>query len=245
MKRRASARWNLWCRRIRSSWPIRQPPVRSRRWAQRRKRLPGRFGSKPLRAAPGLWGRFLPCRWPITWDFRRTSGRLIADSLRSPRQVSWAPSVHNSGGHRTGRRRLPVSWWSSREATPARMTLRSLRLSKRWGFMATVNYVIEESTLSHAVVTWENLLNGDVGQWFKSAGYFLQNSEASGTLGAGGTYIGENAQSVSNPVAIGGAQTAALPSVVSWQNSAMIRPRVSAGDGTTSITFSAYLTRLR
>lgn len=93
--------------------------------------------------------------------------------------------------------------------------------------------------------TWSGLLNGDTGDWIKFPAYGAKTFQAYGTFGAGGNIILEGSNDPTNP-------TNAAP-LSDWQGNALntvtaasfktvrempiwVRPRVSAGDGTTSLT---------
>lgn len=90
------------------------------------------------------------------------------------------------------------------------------------------------------VVTWTGLLNGDSGAPLEMVGSADRSVQITGTFGTGGTVLiegsnnGINYSTLHDPggnaISLTSAQIIAVLEV-----SAFIRPRVSAGDGTTSL----------
>jgi hypothetical protein len=115
--------------------------------------------------------------------------------------------------------------------------------------MATVSYVdYPESVAGGAVrrVVWSNLHNGDDGQWYVLTGakYPIKSVQVYGTFGTGGTLVieGSNqADTFDKYVTLVDSFNNALSFTAAGlkqinQNSFAIRPRVTEGDTTTSLT---------
>jgi hypothetical protein len=97
-------------------------------------------------------------------------------------------------------------------------------------------------------VQWTPLLNGDSGAPYSMAGFADRSVQVTGTFGAGGTVLvegsndGTNYVTLSDPQGVALSKTAAALQEIS-QISRFIRPRVSAGDGTTSISVTLLARR--
>jgi len=115
--------------------------------------------------------------------------------------------------------------------------------------MAVVNYSIENPEKGKLVVTWANLANGDSGSPFVMPSSLNDvSAQIFGTFGVGGTVLMEGTNESSpanwatlndpqgNPLSVTSAKIEELLELVNY-----IRPRVSAGDGTTSITIKMLL----
>jgi hypothetical protein len=90
-------------------------------------------------------------------------------------------------------------------------------------------------------VSWTPLLNGDSGVPFPMPGWADRSVQVAGTFGAGGTCLIEGTNDGTNYVTLADPQGVALSITAAGlkeisQIVKLIRPRVSAGDGTTSIT---------
>lgn len=97
---------------------------------------------------------------------------------------------------------------------------------------------------------WTPLANGDDGNAFEGFQYSDISVQVLGTFGAGGTLLIEGTNEVTptnwhtlndpqgNALSITSAKIEQLLEVVRW-----IRPRVSAGDGTTSLTVNLFARR--
>lgn len=94
---------------------------------------------------------------------------------------------------------------------------------------------------------WTGLANGDDGAPLEGPGYADRSFQISGTFGTGGTVVieGSNDEGVTwatlhdpfgNPLSFTSADLAAVT-----EATGLIRPRVTAGDGTTNIKISALL----
>jgi hypothetical protein len=91
------------------------------------------------------------------------------------------------------------------------------------------------------LVTWTGLLNGDDGAPFERPGFADRSVEVLGTFGAGGTCLIEGSIGGTAYYTLTDVANAALSRTASGlrqvtENTRLIRPRVSAGDGTTSLT---------
>jgi hypothetical protein len=104
------------------------------------------------------------------------------------------------------------------------------------------NDVSKDGALRH--ITWTGLLNGDSGDWVSVAEWSGKTFHVFGTFGAGGTILIEGSNDINAPSNAAG--------VSNWQGTALsataaslltardmplwVRPRVSAGDGTTTLS---------
>lgn len=97
-------------------------------------------------------------------------------------------------------------------------------------------------------VSWTPLLNGDSGAPYAMPGFADRAVQIAGTFGAGGTVViegtidGTNYVTLNDPQGVAISKTAAGLSEIS-QIVKLIRPRVTAGDGTTSITVTLIARR--
>jgi hypothetical protein len=121
--------------------------------------------------------------------------------------------------------------------------------------MAVINGAFAQDKTGNDViqVTWATMLNGDTGAPLRYHDFFDRTVQLIGTLGVGGTMVWEGtndpagaANFVTLPdqqgvamsfAALGIKQTSATPT---W-----VRPRISAGDGTTSLTVILNARRFR
>lgn len=114
--------------------------------------------------------------------------------------------------------------------------------------MATRTPSFDRPAGSMTYVTWAGLLNGDNGSPVEFDGQDLVSIQIFGTIGTGGSVQVEasNEATPANWGAVGSAATAAgvvLPTdFVAARN---FRPRVTAGDGTTSLTMIAAFRNAR
>jgi hypothetical protein len=97
-------------------------------------------------------------------------------------------------------------------------------------------------------VQWTPLLNGDSGAPFQMPGFADRSVQIRGTFGVGGTVLVEGSNDGVNYATLNDAQGAALSKTSAAlsqisQTTKLIRPRVSAGDGTTSITVTLLARR--
>jgi hypothetical protein len=101
---------------------------------------------------------------------------------------------------------------------------------------------------SHVLVEWTGLVNGDTGEWIRVPQFADKTFHAYGTFGVGGNVqiegsnedapnvAGTNAGPLNDP---GGSPiniTAANEIEAVLENPLWVRPKVTAGDGTTSLT---------
>lgn len=100
---------------------------------------------------------------------------------------------------------------------------------------------------TRVIIRWTGLLNGDTGAWVKLPWHGDKSAIAYGTFGVGGTVRVQGSNEIvaapANPVnlqdppstaAIG--LTAANPVEAVLENTHQVRPNVTAGDGTTTLT---------
>ena len=98
------------------------------------------------------------------------------------------------------------------------------------------------------VFTWAAMANGDTGSPVSVAEFADRSLQVTGTFGAGGSVSGEGSNDSTNYVALADPQgnaltftTAKIEQVlecVQW-----LRPNVTAGDGTTSLTVTMFARR--
>jgi hypothetical protein len=97
-------------------------------------------------------------------------------------------------------------------------------------------------------VSWTPLLNGDSGAPYGMSGFADRSAQIVGTFGTGGTVLIEGSNDGTNYVTLNDPQGVALSLTAAGlkeiaQIVKFIRPRVSAGDGTTSITVTLLARR--
>ena len=97
-------------------------------------------------------------------------------------------------------------------------------------------------------ILWSPLANGDSGAPFSMPGWADRSVQIRGTFGVGGTVLIEGSNDGTNYVTLNDAQGVALSKAAAAlsqisQTTRFIRPRVSAGDGTTSITVTLLARR--
>ena len=116
--------------------------------------------------------------------------------------------------------------------------------------MAVVTFIDPEYVGNYVLISWLGLANGDTGKPFTGADWADRSVQIEGTFGTGGTIVIEGSNNGSTYKTLrdhNGAQLtfmAADLESVSHTVSA-IRPRVSAGDGTTSINVYMFVRRSR
>jgi hypothetical protein len=114
--------------------------------------------------------------------------------------------------------------------------------------MTTRAFTLEEAPGGGHLVTWTGLLNGDDGTPFVGGAAADRSVHFSGTFGAGGTILLEGSNNKSsylpltdpqgNPISKTEESLEAVSEVVY-----KVRPRVTAGDGGTSLTASLFVKR--
>lgn len=97
-------------------------------------------------------------------------------------------------------------------------------------------------------VSWGPLANGDSGLPFGNPGFADRAVQIQGTFGAGGTVVIEGSNDGINYITLTDPQGVALSKIAAairgiTEITKLIRPRVSAGDGTTSITVTLLARR--
>jgi len=98
------------------------------------------------------------------------------------------------------------------------------------------------------IVTWADMANGDVGAPTKFTQFADRSMQVEGTFGAGGSVAAEGSNDGSNYRALTdpqGVTIAVTANGIKAITEAVvnIRPHVTAGDGTTSVTVTMYLRR--
>lgn len=117
--------------------------------------------------------------------------------------------------------------------------------------MAVVNFSETSDTTfgnNTHVLSWTPLANGDSGTPYGQAGFADRSIQVSGTFGVGGTVIIEGSNDGTNYIVLTDPQGNAISKTAAAIESVseitkFIRPRVSAGDGTTAITVSMLVRR--
>lgn len=96
--------------------------------------------------------------------------------------------------------------------------------------------------------TWSGLANGDTGEPVEVPGHADKTVQIEGTFGAGGTCViqgsnnGSQYQSLTDPQGNAISKTAAALEMVA-EHTRYIRPNITAGDGTTSLSVSMMAKR--
>ena len=119
--------------------------------------------------------------------------------------------------------------------------------------MATKNAVVSYNTVtqdgSAKLVTWASLANGDDGAWLQLPEFGDRCVQVSGTFGVGGTVVfeGTNDTAIAG-VTLNNAQSGPLSLTAVGVKQVVeiplfVRPRVTAGDGTTALIVSILARR--
>ena len=98
------------------------------------------------------------------------------------------------------------------------------------------------------VITWTGLLNGDDGSPIEMPGSSDRSIQFTGTFGVGGTIVLEGSNDGTNYVSLTDPQGNAISKTAAGIEAVMeltryIRPRVTAGDGTTSLVATLLVKR--
>jgi hypothetical protein len=108
--------------------------------------------------------------------------------------------------------------------------------------MTTIQHVRESTRFTNATLArWDDMQNGDDGDAFDMSTYSDKSVQVFGTFGVGGTLTVEGSNDGSNWAVLTDPQgndlrlTAAKIELIS-EATRFVRPRVSAGDGTTDLT---------
>lgn len=119
--------------------------------------------------------------------------------------------------------------------------------------MATVQPTVDYAPNGQGngvLVTWASMANGDVGAPVEGVDYADRTVQFGGTFGAGGSVTLKGSNDGTNYIALTDPQgnaitkTAAALEVIE-EAPRLSRPEVTAGDGTTSITVTAWGRRSR
>ena len=97
------------------------------------------------------------------------------------------------------------------------------------------------SGIPSCIIGWTGLLNGDTGSAVELVDYADKTATITGTFGAGGTIVLQGSNDNSNWFTLTDAQTGAISKTAAAmeiivENPRYVRPSVTAGDGTTSLT---------
>lgn len=100
------------------------------------------------------------------------------------------------------------------------------------------------------IASWPLMLNGDVGETVDLANYADRSIQVEGTFGAGGSCAIEGTNDTANFRTLNDPQGTALAITAAGiksvtEVSRQMRPHVTAGDGTTSLTVTAFLRRTK
>lgn len=112
---------------------------------------------------------------------------------------------------------------------------------------ATITDISQDGSV--LLVTWTGLTNGDDGSPVQFDEFGDRCVQSSGTFGAGGTVLWEGSIDGTNYGTLNNAQGSAISITAATAVKQVVeiprysRPRVSAGDGTTSLSFYAVLRR--
>lgn len=117
--------------------------------------------------------------------------------------------------------------------------------------MAVVSFSVSEvkAWLENAhVVAWEEIPNGDSGAPLEMPGSNVRSVQVGGTFGAGGTVVIEGSNDGTNYVTLTDPQGNAISKTSAAIEAIQevpryIRPRVTAGDGTTAVDVHLILVR--
>lgn len=104
--------------------------------------------------------------------------------------------------------------------------------------------------LNGVLITWTGLLNGDTGAPYEGADFADRTMQIAGTFGVGGSMTLEGSNDNANFVALTDPQGNAITKTAAGlevieENPRYIRPNVTAGDGTTSLTVTVWARRGR
>jgi len=112
---------------------------------------------------------------------------------------------------------------------------------------ASISEISKWKDNSH-VITWTGLLNGDDGSPIEMPGHSIRSVQFVGTFGAGGTIQIEGSNDGTNYVVLTDLQGNNISKTAAGiegvqEVTRYIRPRVTAGDGTTTIDATMLLRR--
>ena len=113
--------------------------------------------------------------------------------------------------------------------------------------LSTISLIGSNNSIKLAV--WATLLNGDDGAPFEFVDWADRTIQVFGTFGAGGTVVlegsndGVNYSTLTDSNGVAMSYTAAAVKQIN-EAPRYVRPRVTAGDGTTALTFSLTARRV-
>ena len=107
--------------------------------------------------------------------------------------------------------------------------------------MTTRTPTLQDALLDTKAYTWTGLLNGDDGAGAQYTGSGDRSVQITGTFGAGGTVVVEGTLDGTNWFGLRDPSSTAISFTTAGlkailENVLAVRPRVTAGDGTTTIT---------
>lgn len=116
--------------------------------------------------------------------------------------------------------------------------------------MATRNATVTPLYSNVRLVTWTGLLNGDDGSPFEAYDFGDQSIQFGGTFGTGGTIVWEGSNDGVTYFTLTDVQTTAISKTAAaleqvTEATRYVRPRVTGGDGSTSLVATLYCRRGR
>lgn len=109
--------------------------------------------------------------------------------------------------------------------------------------MATKSYSVLLATPTTLIVKWDNLQNGDIGDYFPCSQWALNSYSITGVKGAGGEVSLEFGTGVSPTDWRSGTPISAVPTTQdpSFLTNGAFRPNITNGDGSTNLKFMMTL----
>jgi hypothetical protein len=116
--------------------------------------------------------------------------------------------------------------------------------------MATRAITVTPLGTNTRLATWSGLLNGDDGEPLTGLDYADCSVQFGGTFGVGGTVVWEGSNDGATYATLNDAQATAISKTAAGLEQVVeacryVRPRVTGGDGTTSMVVTAYIRRGR
>lgn len=113
--------------------------------------------------------------------------------------------------------------------------------------MAVISYTEEEITSGVILVKWTGLANGDTGSPYRAPNYNDKSVQVNNTFGTGGSVTVQGSNDSSNYDSLRATDGNVLTFSASGleqvlENPVLMRPNVTAGDGSTNINVSLLLT---
>jgi hypothetical protein len=116
--------------------------------------------------------------------------------------------------------------------------------------MAVVTFIDPEYTGNYVLISWNGMANGDTGKPFEGCDWADRSMQIEGTFGTGGTLVMEGSLDGTNYHPLRDSNGSNLTFTQSDLESVIqitkyLRPRVSAGDGATSLNVTMFARRSR